>query len=35
LQRLITRRLPLELAADAFDASGQDVKVVITLGADA
>lgn len=35
LQRLITKRLRLEQAADAFDASGQDVKVVITLGGDA
>ena len=36
LHRLITRRVPLEQAAKVFDAtgsrSGQDVKVVITLG---
>lgn len=31
LHRLITRRLPLEQAADAFGASKQDVKVVIAL----
>ncbi|MDG6110418.1 glucose 1-dehydrogenase [Dactylosporangium aurantiacum] len=31
LGRLITRRVPLEQAADAFTASGDDVKVVITL----
>jgi glucose 1-dehydrogenase len=35
LQRLITRRLPLEQAADAFEASEQDVKVVIALSEDA
>ena len=32
LQRLITRRVPLEDAAQAFGSSDQDVKVVITLG---
>jgi threonine dehydrogenase-like Zn-dependent dehydrogenase len=31
LLRLITRRVPLEQASDAFGASGQDVKVVIVL----
>lgn len=31
LSRLITRRVPLERAADAFTAGEQDVKVVITL----
>ena len=34
LQRLITRRVPLDRAAEAFEASGDDVKVVITLDAD-
>jgi glucose 1-dehydrogenase len=31
LDRLITRRVPLERAADAFEAQPDDVKVVITL----
>ncbi len=32
LERLITRRVPLERAADAFDAGADDVKVVVSLG---
>jgi threonine dehydrogenase-like Zn-dependent dehydrogenase len=32
LERLITRRVPLEQAADAFEAADDDVKVVVTLG---
>jgi threonine dehydrogenase-like Zn-dependent dehydrogenase len=31
LQRLVTRRVPLERYADAFDARDDDVKVVVTL----
>ncbi|MFV2171664.1 glucose 1-dehydrogenase [Actinomadura sp. LOL_016] len=32
LGRLITRRVPLDAFADAFDSRGEDVKVVLTLG---
>jgi threonine dehydrogenase-like Zn-dependent dehydrogenase len=32
LERLITRRVPLERCAEAFDGSSDDVKVVVTLG---
>lgn len=31
LERLVTRRVPLDRAADAFEASEEDVKVVVTL----
>ncbi|MBI2245076.1 MAG: glucose 1-dehydrogenase [Nocardioides sp.] len=34
LERLLTRRVPLADAADAFEAGPEDVKVVIELGAD-
>jgi hypothetical protein len=32
LNRLITRRVPLERAGDAFEPQPDEVKVVITLG---
>jgi threonine dehydrogenase-like Zn-dependent dehydrogenase len=34
LERLVTRRVPLEKAAEAFEAGEDDVKVVITLSGD-
>ncbi|MFI9730463.1 glucose 1-dehydrogenase [Streptomyces sp. NPDC052092] len=34
LERIVTRRVPLERAAEAFTAQDEDVKVVITLTAD-